>query len=542
LAQAPDKAFGALWANQGMSRPDLPILPLRQDVLLSNALFEEIEDGLSEDFLREYSGNYDLSEVSSLEIQVDAISQRVECLGELLPNLQQLRLSGSHLCTVRDLGTGLQNLKVLWLCRCFVQDLGGITALPVLEELYVSFNDIKDLSPLLAHETLQILDLEGNLVDDLDEVTSLEAVASLRELDLSSNPVLKLPGVTRECILEALPQIEVLDSLPRHEDKGGLIEIHSDEAVEVSSEDDKELEARNEDLSSVSQLLKEVQSPSQHFFIGEEVDENAQHFYIGEEVPTRRGLVEDESGDRALQQLRQRAGGVRKVSVDKTQVDSFSAVDTFRESAAKVTASPDEQEKVLNGPTEQDLVIESVKRERSGGSWTSRTSRSSRQVSSRRPHTGFFPAKRQVWGSSSGGSTCASSLTSSRSFVSTLLPGKPDACASDLTVGEDGMALAGNPLAAIRRRRRGNHERGEDDMDIRDLLRRFEAGVGQEEATQNVAVESQERPATADVRIRCRPQSASSPTSAQLKGRSDSMISTPGPKLKALGPEVLVIQ
>eukprot|EP00434_Breviolum_minutum_P002970 symbB.v1.2.002609.t1/scaffold135.1/size305288/29 len=46
-AEAPDKAFGALWANQGMSRPDLPILPLRQDVLLSNALFEEIEDGLS---------------------------------------------------------------------------------------------------------------------------------------------------------------------------------------------------------------------------------------------------------------------------------------------------------------------------------------------------------------------------------------------------------------------------------------------------------------------------------------------------------------
>jgi len=537
-----------------MSRPDLPILPLRQDVLLSNALFEEIEDGLTEDFLREYSGNYDLSEVSSLEIQVDAIAQRVECLGELLPNLNQMRLSGSHLCTVRDLGTGLQNLKVLWLCRCFVQDLGGITALPVLEELYVSFNDIKDLSPLLAHETLQILDLEGNLVDDLDEVTSLEAVATLRELDLSSNPVLKLPGVTRECILEALPQIEVLDSLPRYEatTATSCVEISDCEeaAMELSSEEDKEREARNEDISSVSQLLKEVQTPShQHFFIGEEVEDNAQQFYIGEEgMPVaRRGLVEDESGDRALQQLRQRAGGVSKVSVDKTQVqpivaeDGLSAVDTFRESAAKATASPrdDGEEKMPRGPTEQDLVIESVKRERSGGSWTSRTSRSSRQASSRRPHTGFFPAKRQVWGSSSGGSTCASSLTSSRSFVSALLPGKPDGFASDLTVGEDGMALAGNPLAAIRRRRRTNHERGEDEMDIRDLLRRFEAGVGQEEAPQ-VAVESQSRPATSDVRIRCRPQSASSPTSAQ-KSRNDSVIST-GPKLKALGPEVLVIQ
>ena len=69
------------------------------------------------------------------------------------------------------------------------------------QELYVSFNDIKDLSPLLAHEVgfflaslrdphqaVQIVDLEGNLVDDFDEVASLEALASLRELDLSRGP------------------------------------------------------------------------------------------------------------------------------------------------------------------------------------------------------------------------------------------------------------------------------------------------------------------------------------------------------------------
>ncbi|CAE7812107.1 LRRC56, partial [Symbiodinium necroappetens] len=112
---------------------------------------------------------------------------------------------------------------VLWLCRCSLQDLGGITVLPVLEELYVSFNDVSDLSPLLSHEALQILDMEGNLVDDFEEIQSLEVVSTLRELDISLNPVRKQEAVTRERILEALPHLEVLDTIPRkacHTDGG----------------------------------------------------------------------------------------------------------------------------------------------------------------------------------------------------------------------------------------------------------------------------------------------------------------------------------
>jgi len=39
-------------------------------------------------------------------------------LGERMPNLQQLKLSGSALPSIRELGTSLCNLQVLWLCRC----------------------------------------------------------------------------------------------------------------------------------------------------------------------------------------------------------------------------------------------------------------------------------------------------------------------------------------------------------------------------------------------------------------------------------------
>lgn len=38
-------------------------------------------------------------------------------LGERMPKLQQLKLSGSALPSIRELGTSLRNLQILWLCR-----------------------------------------------------------------------------------------------------------------------------------------------------------------------------------------------------------------------------------------------------------------------------------------------------------------------------------------------------------------------------------------------------------------------------------------
>merc|ERR1712228_799977 len=49
------------------------------------------------------------------------------------------------------------------------------------------------------------------------------------------------------------------------------------------------------------------------------------------------------------------------------------------------------------------------------------------------------------------------------------------AASSDLTSGEDGSSLAGNPLAVIRRRRRASA--AGTDLEIRNLMRRFEGKV-----------------------------------------------------------------
>lgn len=93
------------------------------------------------------SGVQDLSEVTFLEMQVNTREQMLGSLGTSVPNLLQLKLNDSHIlsircvdvvpgwvcccmqpaCTythsmlfpfLRDLGTSLHNLRVLWMARC----------------------------------------------------------------------------------------------------------------------------------------------------------------------------------------------------------------------------------------------------------------------------------------------------------------------------------------------------------------------------------------------------------------------------------------
>lgn len=522
----------------------VPTLPLRQDVLLSNSLFEELDDGFSEDFLREHTGIYDLQEVEFLDLKVDAVGagQRVECLGELLPNLRQLRLSQSHICTVRDLGTSLQSLRVLWLCRCSLQDLGGICVLPVLEELYVSFNDITDLSPLELHDTLQVLDLEGNLVEDFAEVQSLGAVTTLRELNLNSNPVVRKEGVSREMILDAVPQLQVLDDLPRN----GAQLVESDLVVTTEDDDFMTLGSTQpgaghgsddeDECAGVAHLLKQVALETS---------------LAGSVQLAESGLEENESS-LALRDLRRRAcmqeqeealshggsatdedppltarPGVTAPVASSSCSLRFSAageatsgaVAAFRAAICEPPVDGETAEKDAPGdePSEQDLIVEALKRaERptnslmSARTGTSRgTARSSRfsEAGSKRPPTGFVPPRREcrtAWGKATSMGSASTAYTSSAANTSRsiLTAAGAESADSELTAGDDGAALAGNPLAAIRRRRNRAFERGENEEDIRNLLKRFEAGVDQHEAPQASSEGPFSRPATSDVRIR----------------------------------------
>ena len=66
----------------------------------------------------------------------------------------------------------MRNLQILWISNSKLSDISGkifnliyysgIMSMPNLVELYCSFNNIKDISPLAFHEKISILDIEGN--------------------------------------------------------------------------------------------------------------------------------------------------------------------------------------------------------------------------------------------------------------------------------------------------------------------------------------------------------------------------------------------
>eukprot|EP00916_Digyalum_oweni_P024263 GHVL01040099.1.p1 GENE.GHVL01040099.1~~GHVL01040099.1.p1 ORF type:complete len:427 (-),score=112.80 GHVL01040099.1:617-1897(-) len=173
------------------------------------------EESITPELLQYLSGAKDLSSVEYIELQVDAAEQPVELIGHYLKELKQLRLSSSFVPVLRNLGTELSNLKILWLCRAGVSDLSGLSAMPYIEELYLSFNKIYDLYPMRISSKLIILDIEGNDVTDETEFLniSIGCKSTLRSLTVSSNPVMN-SNFNKNNLLKILPNLAYLDDEP----------------------------------------------------------------------------------------------------------------------------------------------------------------------------------------------------------------------------------------------------------------------------------------------------------------------------------------
>ena len=94
-----------------------------------------LDEFLSPTKLRALTGAADLARVHTLDMLVDTSETSLGNFGIYLPALRHLKLSGSRVPRIRDLGTSLVNLKVLWLSRSSLADLDGIPTLSNLEEV-----------------------------------------------------------------------------------------------------------------------------------------------------------------------------------------------------------------------------------------------------------------------------------------------------------------------------------------------------------------------------------------------------------------------
>lgn len=165
-----------------------------------------VEFYLSPEKLKLLCGTQDLSNVTSLEICVDTQENTLGNFGVYLPGLVQLKMNNSRILSVRDLGTTISQLQ----------------------ELYLSYNNVSDLSQVGMLENLQLLDLEGNDVEDLVQVQYLSLCSKLERLTLEGNPVCLRPNPTstqmadysyRAAVRELVPQLRYLDDVKVEEDR-----------------------------------------------------------------------------------------------------------------------------------------------------------------------------------------------------------------------------------------------------------------------------------------------------------------------------------
>ncbi|KAH0621014.1 hypothetical protein JD844_022001 [Phrynosoma platyrhinos] len=130
---------------------------------------------------------------------------------------------GLKFCSLRDLGTALSHLQVLWMARCGLPDLDGISSCCSLKELYIAYNNIADLSQVSLLEHLEILDLEGNNIEDLSQIQYLGLCTKLSTLTVEGNLIclkpspqsLEIPDYNyRAEVKKLIPHLKCLDEIP----------------------------------------------------------------------------------------------------------------------------------------------------------------------------------------------------------------------------------------------------------------------------------------------------------------------------------------
>ncbi|KAJ0029661.1 hypothetical protein NQD34_004658 [Periophthalmus magnuspinnatus] len=185
------------------------------------------ESCLTLDTLELLCGTQELSEVTSLEMCLNTQDNTVGNFGAYLPKLEQLKMNNSVIKSIRDIGSSLSQLQVLWMPCCCLEDLDGISSLSTLRELYLAYNKVSDLSQVGMLENLHILDLEGNDVDDLVQIQFLGLCTKLQNLTLDGNPICKSPNPTvlqtadysyPAAVRELIPQLRYLDNVKVEEE------------------------------------------------------------------------------------------------------------------------------------------------------------------------------------------------------------------------------------------------------------------------------------------------------------------------------------
>jgi len=67
----------------------------------------------------------DLVNITKITLKVDAEEQSLQRIGEIIPNIVELKLNNSLIKSIRSLGTSFKNLRILWISRVQMSEISG---------------------------------------------------------------------------------------------------------------------------------------------------------------------------------------------------------------------------------------------------------------------------------------------------------------------------------------------------------------------------------------------------------------------------------
>ena len=116
----------------------------------------------------------DIKNIVKLNLIINSEYGLLNQFGEKLLYLRELKLTGSKIPSIADLGTNFKNLVVLNLDNCNLSDLSGIVCLNNLVELSARNNKITDLFEIdCLSNSLKFLQLENNVIQDMENILFL---------------------------------------------------------------------------------------------------------------------------------------------------------------------------------------------------------------------------------------------------------------------------------------------------------------------------------------------------------------------------------
>lgn len=185
------------------------------DKILEKASMAFPKKATLETIIRESAGvgGSSTADIRTLTLKVIGRDVSLQHLPIYAPKLSHLTLDGSSLNSLRDLGSGLRNLRYLSVNNCGLASLDGIMALVTLEELHAEGNQLRDLSGCVSLNEVRRINGKSNRIQDIMTVSLLAFCDKLEWLDIENNLFIEDNADYVVRIRGFLPQLKKLDGI-----------------------------------------------------------------------------------------------------------------------------------------------------------------------------------------------------------------------------------------------------------------------------------------------------------------------------------------